>query len=133
MRSQIAFEDKVYADVAQLVERNLAKVEVAGSNLVICSKSLRIFGGFFFENRSANGTFSARQVLFFSTTSDTFNIESNFVHLYPAIRHPLARMVELVDTQDLKSCGHCGRAGSIPAPGTRERSTVFGGCSSFFF
>jgi hypothetical protein len=27
-------------------------------------------------------------------------------------------MVELVDTQDLKSCGHCGRAGSIPAPGT---------------
>ncbi len=27
-------------------------------------------------------------------------------------------MVELVDTQDLKSCGHCGCAGSIPAPGT---------------
>ena len=27
-------------------------------------------------------------------------------------------MVELVDTQDLKSCGHCGRAGSSPAPGT---------------
>ncbi|MFT5247827.1 MAG: hypothetical protein ACI943_002583, partial [Gammaproteobacteria bacterium] len=24
-----------------------------------------------------------------------------------------ARMVELVDTQDLKSCGHCGHAGSI--------------------
>ncbi len=32
-----------------------------------------------------------------------------------------ARMVELVDTQDLKSCGHCGRAGSIPAPGTIRR------------
>ena len=30
-----------------------------------------------------------------------------------------ARMVELVDTQDLKSCGHCGRAGSTPAPGTQ--------------
>ena len=30
----------------------------------------------------------------------------------------VARMVELVDTQDLKSCGHCGCAGSIPAPGT---------------
>ena len=29
-----------------------------------------------------------------------------------------ARVVKLVDTQDLKSCGHCGRAGSIPAPGT---------------
>ena len=27
-------------------------------------------------------------------------------------------MVELVDTQDLKSCGRIGRAGSIPAPGT---------------
>ena len=24
-------------------------------------------------------------------------------------------MVELVDTQDLKSCDHCGRAGSSPA------------------
>ena len=32
-----------------------------------------------------------------------------------------ARMVELVDTQDLKSCGHCGRAGSIPAPGTNTK------------
>jgi pyridoxamine 5'-phosphate oxidase len=29
-------------------------------------------------------------------------------------------VVELVDTQDLKSCGHCGRAGSIPAPGTQD-------------
>jgi hypothetical protein len=28
-------------------------------------------------------------------------------------------MVELVDTQDLKSCGRLGRAGSIPAPGTQ--------------
>ncbi len=27
-------------------------------------------------------------------------------------------MVESVDTQDLKSCGHCGCAGSSPAPGT---------------
>ena len=29
-----------------------------------------------------------------------------------------ALVVELVDTQDLKSCGHCGRAGSSPARGT---------------
>ena len=29
-----------------------------------------------------------------------------------------ARVVESVDTQDLKSCGHCGRAGSIPASST---------------
>ncbi len=27
-------------------------------------------------------------------------------------------MVELVDTLDLKSNDHCGRAGSSPAPGT---------------
>ena len=30
----------------------------------------------------------------------------------------LARVVKLVDTGDLKSPGHCGRAGSSPAPGT---------------
>ena len=28
-------------------------------------------------------------------------------------------VVELVDTQDLKSCGHCARAGSSPARGTK--------------
>ena len=29
-----------------------------------------------------------------------------------------ARVVELVDTVDLKSIDHCDRAGSSPAPGT---------------
>ena len=41
-----------------------------------------------------------------------------------------ARVVELVDTQDLKSCGHCDRAGSIPAPGTELKpssAAAFGG------
>ena len=38
-------------------------------------------------------------------------------------------MVELVDTQDLKSCGHCGCAGSSPAPGTQ--SLAFGGVLMF--
>ena len=28
-------------------------------------------------------------------------------------------MGELVDPSDLKSGGHCGRAGSTPAPGTK--------------
>ena len=32
----------------------------------------------------------------------------------------LARVVKLVDTGDLKSPGHCGRAGSSPAPGTTD-------------
>ena len=30
-------------------------------------------------------------------------------------------MVELVDTQDLKSCCHCGSEGSIPSPSTFKR------------
>lgn len=32
-----------------------------------------------------------------------------------------ARVVKLVDTQDLKSCGPKGCAGSSPAPGTKEK------------
>ena len=30
----------------------------------------------------------------------------------------IARVVEVVDTKDLKSFDHCGRAGSSPASGT---------------
>ncbi len=32
-----------------------------------------------------------------------------------------ARVVELVDTKDLKSFDHCDRAGSSPASGTKSR------------
>ena len=35
-------------------------------------------------------------------------------------RKPNALVVESVDTQDLKSCDHCGRAGSSPARGTNQ-------------
>ena len=56
------------AEIAQLVEHNLAKVGVASSSLVFRSKA--------------------------------------------------ARMVESVDTKDLKSCEHCVRAGSSPARST---------------
>ncbi len=35
----------VHADVAQLVERNLAKVEVAGSNPVVRSKNTQVSPG----------------------------------------------------------------------------------------
>ncbi len=38
----------------------------------------------------------------------------------PVFRSKDARMVELVDTQDLKSCGHCGRVGSSPTSGTKS-------------
>ena len=41
-------------------------------------------------------------------------------------------MVKLVDTQDLKSCAFNGRAGSIPAPGTKQnKSSSLIGC--FFY
>ena len=56
------------AEIAQLVEHNLAKVGVASSSLVFRSMD--------------------------------------------------ARMVESVDTRDLKSLGHCGCAGSSPASST---------------
>ena len=32
--------------------------------------------------------------------------------------------MELVDTQDLKSCGHCVRIGSIPIPGTIKQKAL---------
>ena len=34
-------------------------------------------------------------------------------------------MVELVDTQDLKSCNHCGCVGSSPTPGTKTALKSF--------
>lgn len=39
-------------------------------------------------------------------------------------------MVELVDTLDLKSSGHCGCAGSSPAPGTLKSRRIIVG---FFY
>ena len=65
------------AEIAQLVEHNLAKVRVAGSSPV-----------------------------FRSTLREEVD----------------ARMVESVDTKDLKSFGHCGCAGSSPASSTRLSS-----------
>ena len=62
-------EQASFAEIAQLVEHDLAKVGVASSSLVFRSK--------------------------------------------------VARMVESVDTRDLKSLGHCGCAGSSPASSTK--------------
>jgi hypothetical protein len=71
------------AKVAQLVERDLAKVEVAGSNPVFRSKGC--------------------------PKGSLFNL----------VKYQDAPVVELVDTQDLKSCVHCGRTGSSPVWGTK--------------
>ena len=69
------------AEVAQLVEHDLAKVGVAGSSLVFCSEKKGL-----------------------SKVLDPFLL--------------YAVVVELVDTQDLKSCEHNVHAGSTPARGT---------------
>jgi hypothetical protein len=75
------------AEIAQLVERNLAKVKVAGSRPVFRSRkaSSQFCGDFFFKYQNAS-------------------------------------VVELVDTQDLKSCDLNSRAGSSPAGGTEPLS-----------
>ena len=81
------------AKIAQLVERHLAKVEVAGSNPVFRSgrsKKTEVAG-----SPDASGPF--------------------FAH----IKYH-ARVVELVDTLDLKSNGHYGRTGSSPVPSTES-------------
>lgn len=82
---------KRQAEVAQLVEHDLAKVRVAGSSPVFRSKPRQ---GFFIIND--------------------------------------ARVVELVDTKDLKSFGHCGRAGSSPASGTKNKKTLYLKSKGFF-
>jgi hypothetical protein len=43
-----------------------------------------------------------------------------------------ARMVELVDTQDLKSCDLCGRVGSSPTSSTDEKKANQTHGSGFF-
>ena len=95
------------AEVAQLVERNLAKVEVASSNLVFRSHSRvrtsfsahipGVIGiGFFFEFRK--GTVS-----FFMKRTRGSLAEDCLRSVSPEFQ--VAPMVESVDTQDLKSCG----------------------------
>jgi len=88
-----------------LVEHDLAKVGVAGSSLVSRSKIPQSEG--------------------FLVEIDEFR----FINQGIQIENPKflnskfyrALVVELVDTQDLKSCGHCGRIGSIPIRGTKSR------------
>ena len=90
------------AGVAQLVEHNLAKVGVAGPSPVSRSK-IKV---------------------------QSFKFRANYVNFELLTLHQLfALVVELVDTQDLKSCNHCGCAGSSPARGTE--SSAFAGLLTF--
>ncbi len=107
------------AGVAQLVERNLAKVEVESSRLF--SRS-RILG----ESRAFPHLVSSPVIRAWRdgrvvmqrpakpSTSVRFRLAPPAV---PPIPKCYARMVKLVDTRDLKSLG-ASRTGSIPVPGT---------------
>jgi hypothetical protein len=86
-----------------LVEHNLAKVGVAGPSPVSRSLTLKF------------------KVLSFRTNLLNFELL--------ALTKYFAQVVELVDTQDLKSCNHCGCAGSSPAPGTK--GSAFAGLFAF--
>ena len=46
------------------------------------------------------------------------SLHRTFVRRNHSLQEPAARMVESVDTRDLKSLGHCGCVGSSPTPST---------------
>jgi hypothetical protein len=97
------------AEVAQLVEHDLAKVRVASSSLVFCSEITLPVEGFFFRGRAGE--------LWQNHSGTAMNTAENVLLI-------IAPVVELVDTQDLKSCDHCGCAGSSPARGTRLKGLI---------
>ena len=84
LKKRRIFANANQAEIAQLVEHNLAKVGVASSSLVFRSPKRK----------------------------------SDYFGFFLAIR---ALVVELVDTQDLKSCEHCVRTGSSPVRSTKEK------------
>ena len=90
-----------------MVERNLAKVKVAGSSLVSRSKQKTKVWAF----------------------SQTFFFEEFLKKNFPLLKD--AQVVELVDTQDLKSCatqiayGFDSRLGHIIKKGFRNLSKAF--------
>jgi hypothetical protein len=90
------------AGVAQLVEHDLAKVGVASSSLV---------------SRSGIIPICFQVGIFFTSPTNPFRGNGKR-------KTSSARVVELVDTQDLKSCGLNSCTGSIPVPGTLEKTLV---------
>lgn len=107
-----------------MVERNLAKVEVASSSLVSRSKHqgevlhfpllmFRVHSSEHTSGEVAEWLCSGLQLRVRRFDSDPR------LHQYA-----VARVVELVDTADLKSAAYLnkGRTGSIPVPGTIEHT-----------
>ena len=119
------------AEIAQLVEHNLAKVGVASSSLVFRSIEMiatnQCPGGGI--GRRARFRCVCREACRFESCSGHYIaeiaqlVEHNLAKVRVAssslvFRSKAARMVESVDTRDLKSLGHCGCAGSSPASST---------------
>ena len=86
------------AGIAQLVERNLAKVEVASSSLVSRSKMASWQSGDANDCKSLLGRFDSGARLHFLSLM-------LFLGMYQTIHIINALVVELVDTADLKSAG----------------------------
>ena len=90
-----------YAGIAQLVERNLAKVEVASSSLVSRSRYLgRPLSSLFLSPTAGwqSGYAAACKAVYAGSIPTPASIFSQ----YPAQN---ARVAELVDARDLKSLG----------------------------
>ena len=119
------------AKVAQLVEHDLAKVGVAGSNPVFRSR-VPMNSGFSLKSPVPQKL----QIYDLLSFSSIPRIKTSFLWIGSGgqgnkvlkiliITDQSAQVVELVDTKDLKSFDHCGRAGSSPALGTQRNERSF--------
>ena len=86
------------------VEHNLAKVGVDGSNPFARS----IIEVFLIRNKVPNQCISLKL---------HFRVQKFYTKVFNRLKYPCPGG-GMVDTGDLKSPGHCDRAGSSPAPGT---------------
>ena len=131
---------KQNAEIAQLVEHNLAKVRVASSSLVFRSFFERMLEWWNGRHEGLKILWPLRLCGFKSRFEYTSLSKQYFAEVAQLVEHNLAkvrvagsspvfrstlreevdaRMVESVDTKDLKSFGHCGCAGSSPASSTQ--------------
>ena len=108
-----------FAAVAQLVERNLAKVEVESSRLFCRSRfpgESQCFPPFIFKSFAArwqSGYAAACKAVYAGSIPARASRHDEFLLLC------VARMVKFVDTRDLKSLG-ASRTGSIPGRASRH-------------
>jgi hypothetical protein len=109
-----------FAAVAQLVERNLAKVEVESSRLFCRSRIPGESNAFPLLYSSLFKSFAARWQSGYAAACKAVylgSIPGRASSIPPLGAQAQARMVKLVDTRDLKSLA-ARRTGSIPVPGT---------------